>query len=288
MSDRTRRTGLLSVADHDRASTGMTYVYPVFSRRAGGVSVGINLNPNNACNWRCVYCQVEDLVLDKAPRVDLELLKRELTEMLDAIVNGDFLERSAPPGARRLSDIAFSGNGEPTSSPDFRASIDVVAEVERQLGLSEQKVVLITNGSLAHKPPVLAALGALAGLGGEVWFKLDRATDEGLRRVNSCSVPAASHVDKLRRCARACPTWVQTCWFRWDGEPPSEAEQEAYFECLAGLVREGVPLSGVHLYTLARPSHQPEAPRLAALDAAWLEARAARIAALGLTVKVSA
>jgi wyosine [tRNA(Phe)-imidazoG37] synthetase (radical SAM superfamily) len=53
--------GRLTVADHDRGSAGLTYVYPVVSRRAGGVSVGINLNVNNACNWRCIYCQVPGL-----------------------------------------------------------------------------------------------------------------------------------------------------------------------------------------------------------------------------------
>ena len=47
----------LTVDDHRRDSAGMRYVYPVLSRRARGVSIGINLNPNNACNWRCVYCQ---------------------------------------------------------------------------------------------------------------------------------------------------------------------------------------------------------------------------------------
>ena len=52
----------------------MTYVYPVVSRRAGGVSVGINLNPNNACNWRCVYCQVPGLTFGKGPQVDLTRL----------------------------------------------------------------------------------------------------------------------------------------------------------------------------------------------------------------------
>ncbi|MCK7501470.1 MAG: hypothetical protein MZW92_74080 [Comamonadaceae bacterium] len=51
----------LDTRDHSRESAGLTYVYPVISRRAGGVSVGINLNPNNACNWRCIYCQVPDL-----------------------------------------------------------------------------------------------------------------------------------------------------------------------------------------------------------------------------------
>ena len=57
----------LTVTDHSRDSAGMTYVYPVVSRRAGGVSVGINLNPNNACNWACVYCQVPDLARGTAP-----------------------------------------------------------------------------------------------------------------------------------------------------------------------------------------------------------------------------
>ncbi|MDX9945398.1 MAG: radical SAM protein, partial [Azonexus sp.] len=39
---------MLRTDDHSRDSAGLRYVYPVISRRAGGVSVGINLNPNNA------------------------------------------------------------------------------------------------------------------------------------------------------------------------------------------------------------------------------------------------
>jgi hypothetical protein len=64
--------------DHNRSFIDMTYVYPVVSRRAGGVSVGINLNPNNACNWHCAYCQVPGLVRGAAPEIDLALLAREL------------------------------------------------------------------------------------------------------------------------------------------------------------------------------------------------------------------
>jgi wyosine [tRNA(Phe)-imidazoG37] synthetase (radical SAM superfamily) len=52
----------LTVDDHNRDISGMKYIYPVVSRRAGGVSIGINLNVNNACNWRCVYCQVPNLM----------------------------------------------------------------------------------------------------------------------------------------------------------------------------------------------------------------------------------
>ena len=46
--------------------------------RAGGVSIGINLNTNNACNWRCIYCQVPELARGTAPPIDLLLLEKEL------------------------------------------------------------------------------------------------------------------------------------------------------------------------------------------------------------------
>src|SRR5258706_11378459 len=109
----------LTTDNHDRDSAGMTYVYPVVSRRAGGVSVGINLNPNNACNWRCVYCQVPGLVFGNAPAIDLALLETELRGFLQEALHGDWMERCVPEEARRLSDVAFSGNGEPTSSRQF-------------------------------------------------------------------------------------------------------------------------------------------------------------------------
>ena len=99
----------------------MRYVYPVVSRRAGGVSVGINLNPNNACNWRCIYCQVPDLTRGTAPPVDLAVLENELRGFLDELLHGDFMQSRVPEGARRINDIALSGNGEPTSGAEFAA-----------------------------------------------------------------------------------------------------------------------------------------------------------------------
>ena len=69
----------LDITDHSRDIVGLTYVYPVVSRRAGGVSVGINLNPNSACNWRCIYCQVPELKRGSAPTIDLTRLEKELS-----------------------------------------------------------------------------------------------------------------------------------------------------------------------------------------------------------------
>ncbi len=278
----------LSVVDHDRNSVELTYVYPVVSRRAGGVSIGVNLNPNNACNWRCVYCQVPGLVFGKAPPADLKLLETELRQMFDAVLHGDFMAERVPEGARNLRDVAFSGNGEPTSCLELDAALETVAAVLGDFGLlGKLPVVLITNGSLLHLPRVRTALERLSGMGGEVWFKLDSATEQGARRINSCQASPQEHLNKLRAAASLCPTWVQTCLFQWHGAEPTKDEQDAYLDALRGLVQDAVPLRGVLLYTTARPSHQPEAPALQPLPLQFLEAFASRIRELGLDVRVS-
>jgi wyosine [tRNA(Phe)-imidazoG37] synthetase (radical SAM superfamily) len=280
----------LSTADHDCQAAGLTYVYPVISRRAGGISIGINLHPNNACNFRCVYCQVEGLVLGAGPEIDLSTLERELEWMLDAASSEETrLAWAGDAEHARLIDVAFSGNGEPTTSPRFAEAVTLLGRLlEQRRLLGTLRVVLITNGTMTHKPHVLEAIGALSEMNGEVWYKLDRATDEAMHRVNGTHVSVAHHLEGLRRVASHCPrTWVQTCMFQWDGAPPGDADVEAYVAALERLVAERVPLAGVHLYSLARRSHQPEAPRLSSVSVGWLEALAARVRLLGLPVNVA-
>ncbi|MDP2835193.1 MAG: radical SAM protein [Pseudomonadota bacterium] len=278
----------LTTRNHDRAVAGMTYVYPVVSRRAGGVSVGVNLNPNNACNWRCIYCQVPDLKRGGPPPIDLAQLEEELRRMLEAIVHGDFLASQVPEGMRRLNDVALSGNGEPTSAPEFPAVVDLIGRVLADFGLPGRvKLVLISNGSLAGKPQVQAGLRAMAGLGGEVWFKFDRATHAGLSLVNDTESDPERHYQRLKTVAGLCPTWIQTCLFALDGAPPPDAELDAWLALLARAVNEVVALRGVLLYGLARPSLQAEAARLSALPEAWLQALARRVEGLGLAVSVN-
>ena len=281
-------TGPLSATEHSRESAGLTYVYPVVSRRAGGVSVGVNLNVNNACNWRCIYCQVPQLTRGAPPPVDLALLERELREFLRDVLHGNFLATRVPAEARRLNDIALSGNGEPTSSREFGAVVDLIGRVRRELGIGDAvKTVLISNGSLMHRASVQSAVRRLAGFSGEVWFKIDRATESGMRRINNTRVGMAKVRVNLEAAANACPTWIQTCMFALDGKPPDAGEQQAYLEFLRDGLNAGLPLRGVLLYGLARQSFQPEAPRLGALPVEWLEAFARQIRETGLAVKVS-
>ena len=278
----------LNITDHSRDSADLRYVYPVVSRRAGGVSVGINLNTNNACNWRCIYCQVPDLQRGTAPKIDLVLLEQELRGFLHELLHGDFMQRRVPEGVRRINDIALSGNGEPTSAEEFAQVIALIAKLKQELALpADIKLVLITNGSLIFRANVQQGLRHMAQLNGEVWFKVDRASKEGMLRLNDTRISMSKVRENLTTAISLCPTWLQTCWFALDGAAPSKQEEDDYLDLLAGLLRDGIKPQGVLLYTLARPSMQAEAPRLAALSEQQMEAFAVRIRALGVETKVS-
>ncbi len=263
----------------------MTYVYPVVSRRAGGVSVGINLNPNNACNWRCIYCQVPDLTRGGPPPLDLAQLERELRRMLDDIRGGSFMAERVAEHLRVLADVAFSGNGEPTSAAEFPRAVAIVARVLEEQGLAGSvKLRLITNGSLLGRAAVREGIAHIGRLGGEAWFKIDAGSAAAMARINGTRQKPETVLRRLKSCAGLCETWVQSCFFALDGNAPTEAEVADYL----ALLREGrASIAGVHLYGLARPSHQMEASRLTRLPAPWLEALAVRVRDLGLTVRVS-
>ena len=285
----------LTVEDHNRDVSGLTYVYPVVSRRAGGVSVGINLNVNNACNWRCLYCQVPNLTRGTPPPIDLTLLEQELRGFLNKLLHSNFMTEFVAEGDRHLKDIAFSGNGEPTSAKEFPEVLGIVEKVLNEFDLlnpqssnpilpNPLKVRLITNGSLMDKPHVLESMKHLARINGEVWFKIDAGTSEGIAKINDVHISIPSVIKRLKACAANCPTFVQTCMVAIDGLTPTEAEVAAY---IALLTEVKDVVQGVHLYGLARPSMQAEAPRLSRLSPEWLEGVAEKIRAIGLEAYVS-
>ena len=190
-----------------------------------------------------------------------------------------------PAGARQLVDVAFSGNGEPTSAAEFAEAVAVVERVLVAHDLAGKVIIrLITNGSLLDRKTVQTGIARIGRAAGEVWFKVDAGTSAGLARINGTRVRPELVARRLACCAALAPTWVQTCLFRMDGEPPAEPELQAWLDLLAPLAPV---LAGVHLYSLARPSLQKEAPRLGRMEAGWLEETAERIRRLGLTVRVS-
>ena len=279
---------LLSTRNHDRDVVGMTYVYPVISRRAGGVSIGINLNPNNACNWHCAYCQVPDLVRGSAPEIDPEQLKDELTTMLNDVVHGSFMAERVPEDCRRLCDIAISGNGEPTSCRNFDAIVGLIVSVMQSFDLgNDVKLRLITNGSYLHKSHVQAGLKLMGNSNGEVWVKVDSATEAGIERINGVTVTPELLFKQVKVAAELCPTWIQTCMFAWDGAEPSEGEIDAYLGFVRGLKAEAVSIKGVLLYGLARPSLQAEAEHLSQLSETKMQSMAQQIEEEAIDVTLS-
>jgi len=278
----------LTVQNHNRDAMGMSYVYPVVSRRAGGVSVGINLNPNNACNWHCAYCQVPALVRGSAPEIDLDLLRDELHQLLHDIIQGDFMAKHVPEDCRILCDVAISGNGEPTSCRSFDAVVDLVLEVMAVFHLTGNiPLRLISNGSYVHKTHVQRGLHRMAENKGEVWVKVDSVTEAGIERINGVHADAALLYKQVKTVALVCPTWIQTCMLAWDGQVPTDIEVDAYLTFLKRLKDEKLPVRGVLLYGLARPSMQLEAAHVSTLGAAWMEAFKARVEAIGFAIKIS-
>jgi wyosine [tRNA(Phe)-imidazoG37] synthetase (radical SAM superfamily) len=274
------------MSSHSRHSVGLTHVYPVISRRAGGVSIGVNLNTNNACNWSCIYCQVPGLTRGKPVAVDVDLLDRELRGFLDDVLYGDFMATTVPEESRQLQDIAFSGNGEPTATVEFPRVIERLRQIKADYPpIADLTVRLITNGSFMGKPTVLSAIESLAAIGGEVWFKVDAIDPTEQQRTNGIRQSVEAALARLGNCASRCPTWLQSCFFAYDGIPPTAASVEAYVDFCGQAKMAGI--RGVHLYTIARTPMQPESYRLSPLNAEAMDGIADPIRAIGLPVKVS-
>ncbi len=280
----------LTVDNHDRKVAGLRYLYPVISRRAGGLSIGVNLNPNQACNWRCVYCQVPGLVRGVAPELDHALFCNELHGFLQDVLQGDFYDHHQLPDSQRvIKDIAISGDGEPTTLKRLPDVIEEIGSIASEFNLFPGiGFVLITNGSLMHQSWVQEALQRLNEYGGEVWFKLDGATYSGRAILNGSRQSDARVIGNLKQSAFLCTTSIQTCWFHYDHpDYDFENEYQAFIALLAYLKEERVTIKKVMLYTLARPSYQPEAPLLTKMTLAEMEERAQRIRDLGYEVSIS-
>src|SRR5690606_7988896 len=99
---------------HQRQFQERRFVYPVLSRRSGGISVGVNLNPDKICNFDCIYCQVDRTRQSETTFVETDALLAELDETLEQVTSGALFEtpkfQDTPPALRRLNDIAFSGD----------------------------------------------------------------------------------------------------------------------------------------------------------------------------------
>jgi wyosine [tRNA(Phe)-imidazoG37] synthetase (radical SAM superfamily) len=229
-------------ADHSRKYGDFHFVYPVISRRAKGLSIGINCTPNGECSFDCVYCQVNKKNISaKIPSADNIIF--ELKKMLSMYHNTKLLEHFpyVEEKNRILKDIALSGDGEPTLYPYF-------AELCKQLKeISEiPKLVLITNA---------VQLGKIRNFSGEIWGKLDAGTDEWLNFINRPQKKINMELieNNLKFIVSKFPLRIQTMLCKAQGKSPNETEIESY----AGIVQRIYQtnpknLLSVQLYSVIR------------------------------------
>jgi len=258
---------------HERLFDQNRFVYPVLSRRSGGMSVGVNLNPDKICNFDCIYCQVDRSVQSETRFVELDHLLTELREVLSLVVSGQIYEtkkfRETPQALRRLNDIAFSGDGEPTTYKNFDEILAACAEVKREIGSDDIKMVLITNASMFHREHVERGLKILDANQGEIWAKLDAGTEDYYHRIERTPIPFQQILDNLTAAARVRPIVIQSLFMRVAGEPPSRQELAAWCDRLNEIAAAGGKLSLVQVYTVAR---RPAESEVSALSDAEVDA----------------
>jgi wyosine [tRNA(Phe)-imidazoG37] synthetase (radical SAM superfamily) len=250
--------GKLSTAwrNHERRWKNNRYVYAVVSRRSRGVSVGINLSPGKECNFDCIYCQVNRSIPPATRKVDLEKLAEELNLVLEAEQDGSLY--AAEPfsvlslAERGVRDIAFSGDGEPTTFPHFKEAVQIAARARSFFHLEAATLVLITNATCFDKPAVRAALTILDNNNGEIWAKLDAGSEEYFRRVNRSKVALGKILENILDAARLRPLVIQSLWLRFKGSAPQREEVEAYCGRLNDILSSGAQIKKLQLYTIAR------------------------------------
>jgi len=247
----------LTVTRHSRSLEGNRYVYAVLSRRSRGISVGINLNPDKICNFDCIYCQVDRTTPPALREVDEGILEDELEAVLARARDGSlFLAPpflGVPDSLRRISDVAFAGDGEPTTYPRFREVVERVVALKQRLGLAGLKITVLTNATVLDRPAVREALAILDRHDGEIWAKLDAGTEAYYEEI---CVPGGARFSRilsnLLEAARIRPLVIQSLFLRSQGRPPSGEEISAFCARLNEILAGGGALRLIQIYTVAR------------------------------------
>ncbi|HUC86082.1 MAG TPA: radical SAM protein [Candidatus Acidoferrales bacterium] len=237
-----------------RHPLGNRFVYAVISSRAGGLSLGVNLNPNGHCNFDCPYCEVDRGRLSANAQLDIRAMTDELERTLLALRLG-ILQRppwfeSLAPSLRELRQVALSGDGEPTLAPDFVGAVEAVVGVRARDRFF--KLALLTNGTELHRLAVARGL-ALFTPADEIWIKLDGGSQKYLETVNRPEVPLEKILENILLIARQRPVVIQSLFPSVRGEKPPEPEIQAYAARLCELVAAGAQIAQVQIYTATRP-----------------------------------
>jgi histidinol dehydrogenase len=263
------------IENHRRREKGVL-VYPVYSRRSGGLSVGINLFPDKkSCPFDCPYCEVFPFSTKAA--FSLEQMEGDLRSVI-----ADAGEKNI-----QVKDICFSGNGEPSLSLDFPKALEMAGHIRGEL-VPSAELVLITNGAglLDQKIFSLLVESAIGSLTLDIWLKLDAGTHGWYQMINRAEIPHDKLVVKIKEFAALAPFTIQTMLCSVDGKAPPEEEAQTWENLVVELaVIAAGGIRKIQIYGKARPS--PDDPKARELPIAYLEERASSLKqALGVTTQI--
>jgi wyosine [tRNA(Phe)-imidazoG37] synthetase (radical SAM superfamily) len=244
--------------DHRRNWRGFDYCYPVISRRSKGLSLGVNLNQNKVCNFNCVYCEVDRNSPPKQQKINLDQLEDEMELLIEMATSNKIFDD--PPffhtkiEHRRLNDIAFSGDGEPTAAAEFPKAAERLAGLKKKHGLADVKLVLITNATRLQEDYVINGIDTMMANNGEIWAKLDAGTEAYCQAINRSNISLDQIIKNLEFAGKRWPIIIQTLFLEWATLPPSGQEIKCYINKLKYLLKNGITLQGIQLHTVARPT----------------------------------
>jgi wyosine [tRNA(Phe)-imidazoG37] synthetase (radical SAM superfamily) len=240
---------------------GNRFVYVVISARAGGLSIGLNLNPDRLCNFNCVYCEVNREKPPAERELDVVVMAAELEKTLHLIHSGQ-IRQLAGYGALssdllRLRHVAFSGDGEPTLCAKFAEAVEEAVHVRARRVLPFFKLVLITNGTGLDLDAVQAGLRYFTR-DDEIWIKLDAGTQDCMDRINRSKVPLDKVMENAWLVGRKRPIIIQSLFPLLNGWEPLPEEIDEYILRLHELKDGGAMISQVQIYSATRPAAHPD------------------------------
>lgn len=233
------------------------FVYLVVSARARGLSIGLNMNPDQRCNFECVYCEVDRETAPAESELDVNVMAEELQKTLLLIRSGAIRERLpyrlVSDSLLQLRHVAFSGDGEPTLCPNFAEAVQTVVHVRARLPHSFFKLVLITNGTGLDLAPVRQSLKYFTS-DDEIWIKLDAGTQEYMDKVNRSEVGLERVIQNILSIGRQRPVIIQSLFPLIAGQEPPPTEIDEYIRRLKELKNDGAQISLVQVYSATRPT----------------------------------
>lgn len=238
--------------NHPRGEFGSDLVYPVFSRRSKGLSVGINLFPTiKTCNFNCPYCEVHPFHNDAI--FSLEQLEADLIEFFQNQACGRF-------AAIPVRDICISGNGEPTLSPYFASTLDVCAKIRTAFPENAGKadLVLITNGTGFLDESIAAVLHkAVSRDNLQIWAKLDAGSQDLFYAISRSGFRLEAIVKAMTAFARRSPLTIQSMLCRLGECEPTTEDARRYAATISAMADAGAKIQAIQFYTVARTPLEP-------------------------------